>query len=109
MLNHLNVTKGNFSLGVVMAASLLGPLLSWTFFPPTSSSTGSRNRQKAWSKCAERGKGIDVNVLKDMRNDIDQIRDQLFKRVNDLPTGQYLEAKRFLNDFDNARQCAGTR
>jgi hypothetical protein len=33
------------------------------------------------------------------------VRDQLIRRVNEVPTTQYLEAKRFLIDFDDSRQA----
>jgi len=64
-----------------------------------------QTQAKTLVKYAEKGNKIDINVLKDMRNEVDKIRDQLFKMVNEIPTTQYLEAKRFLNDFDDARQA----
>ena len=42
-------------------------------------------------------------VFKDMRAEVDHIREQLFKKINEIPTSQYLEGKRFVNDFDDAR------
>src|SRR5439155_13366815 len=39
----------------------------------------------------------------DMRKEIERIRDDLSKKVNEIPTTQYLEAVRFVNDFNNAR------
>ncbi len=38
-----------------------------------------------------------------LQDAIDKTRDKLLLKVNDLPTSQYIEAKRFLNDFDGAR------
>lgn len=45
------------------------------------------------------------NLLIDLQNAIDKTRDQLVAKINDLPTSQFIEAKRFLNDFDDARRA----
>jgi len=42
---------------------------------------------------------IDANVLKDVRNEIDRMRDELVKKVNDIPDRQYIDAKRFLQEL----------
>ncbi len=42
------------------------------------------------------------NLVISMKSDIDTLREKLLKRANDLPTQQYLAAKRFLNEFDDA-------
>jgi hypothetical protein len=46
---------------------------------------------------------LDANLVKELTNLLNNTRDKLAKKVNDIPTTQYLEAKRFLNDFDDAR------
>jgi hypothetical protein len=42
-------------------------------------------------------------TLADLRNMLSSAREKLAKKVNEIPTPDYLEAKRFLNDFDAAR------
>jgi hypothetical protein len=42
------------------------------------------------------------DVLKSLRSFADTTRDALSKRINSIPVGDYLEAKRFLNRFDAA-------
>jgi hypothetical protein len=45
---------------------------------------------------------VDGGVLKDLRSNLQKLHRLLAKNVNDLPTSQYIEAKRFLNSFDDA-------
>jgi hypothetical protein len=42
-------------------------------------------------------------TLADLRIVLSTAREKLARKVNDIPTPDYLEAKRFLNDFDAAR------
>jgi hypothetical protein len=53
---------------------------------------------------ARNGK-VETNVLRDLRAELDKIHDTLTKRSLDLPTPQYMEAKRFLRDFDDATRA----
>ncbi|MBI1830819.1 MAG: hypothetical protein HYR84_05135 [Planctomycetes bacterium] len=48
---------------------------------------------------------IDQNLLKDVQAEIDRIRDELVKKVNDIPTPQYLEAKRFLQELSEGTRA----
>ena len=45
---------------------------------------------------------VDAGVLKDLRSKVQKLHRLLGKNVNDLPTSQYIEAKRYLNNFDDA-------
>ncbi|MBM4071056.1 MAG: hypothetical protein FJ271_19220 [Planctomycetes bacterium] len=45
------------------------------------------------------------NLLIELQNAIDKTRDTLVAKINDLPTSQFIDAKRFLNDFDDARRA----
>lgn len=47
---------------------------------------------------------IDGQVIADINQRMDDIKRELAKRVNEIPTGRYLEADRFLSDFRDARQ-----
>lgn len=101
VLQHLNVTKGNYGLGVLRDGKV-----NW---PTTIADLMNANQQKALTtqlqdlvKQGFRGERIDTNVLKDVRNEIDKLREDLVKRVNDVPTGQYLDAKRFLQELSES-------
>src|SRR5262249_30426941 len=43
-----------------------------------------------------------TDLVETLRTSVDKLRTELLKRANDLPTQPYLQAKRFLNDFDDA-------
>jgi hypothetical protein len=104
VLGHLNVTKGLNSLGVLRnGGEFTWPVVFQEYFPPEQLRL-IENQAKALVRGAEKAK-LDVNLLKDMRNEIDKVRDQVFKKVLEIPTTQYLEAKRFLNDLDDARSA----
>src|SRR5262249_31674626 len=45
---------------------------------------------------------VESGALANLQAKIDEIRDRLTRSANDIPTQQYMEAKRFLNDFDDA-------
>ncbi len=105
VLGHLNVTKGTTSLGILRnRGEFAWPIVFQEYFPPEQL-TLIENQAKSLVKNAEQGKPLNVNVLKDMRLEVDKVRDQLFKKINEIPPTQYLEAKRFLNDFDEARMA----
>jgi hypothetical protein len=102
MLGHVNVTKSVASLGILRnGGEFVWPAVFQEYFPPEQLRL-IENQAKTLVKNAEKGK-LDVNVLKDMRTEIDKLREQLVKKVNEVPTTQYLDGKRFLNDFDDAR------
>lgn len=42
------------------------------------------------------------SLVRDLQSNIGALREQLLKKVNDIPTPQYIEAKRFLSDLDDA-------
>jgi hypothetical protein len=45
---------------------------------------------------------VDAGTLQQMGNDVDKLQNQLSKEVRDLPPSQYIEAKQFLNSFEDA-------
>lgn len=45
---------------------------------------------------------VDAGTLKQMQLDVEKLHKQLSRNVGDLPTNQYIEARRFLNHFDDA-------
>jgi len=102
MLRHLNLSRGNVSLGVLRnGGQFTWPVVFQEYFPADQLRL-IENQAKILVKSADQGK-LDVNVLKDMRNEIDKLSDQVRKKVDDIPTTQLLDAKRFLGDLDAAR------
>jgi hypothetical protein len=102
MLGHLNVTRNSTSLGILRnGGEVTWPVVFQEYFPAEQLRDVSAQAKIA-VKNAEKGK-IDANVLKDLRVELDKLRDQLVKKLNEIPTSQLLDAKRFLNDFDEAR------
>lgn len=102
ILRQINVTQSFGNLGLLRNDGRF----TW---PPALQEIVAAGEQKEIEIQAQRlitqamnGK-VDANILRDLRGQVDRIRDQLAKRVNDIPTTQYIEAKRFLNDFDDAR------
>jgi hypothetical protein len=102
ILKQINVTTGNNSLGVLRD----GGKLNWPTALLDLVPTETRKDMEALAKNAVQNaaKGqVDRNALKDLDTQVEVIRNDLLKKANDIPTPQYLEAKRFLNDLDEAR------
>ena len=101
VLSNLNVTKNTYGLGILRDDGRV----SWPTALQERMSVKQRKdldeQLKDLVKGAYRDK-LDVNLLKDVRTDIDKMREDLVKRVNDTPTNQYMDAKRFLQEFHEA-------
>lgn len=50
---------------------------------------------------------VDVATLKDMNYAVDRLQQQLALRIKEMPPNQYIESKRFLNDFKDALNALG--
>jgi len=101
VLSRLSVTKSTYGLGVLRDDGRV----TWPTALQSQMTVGQRKaldeQLKELVKGAYRDK-LDVNLLKDVRNEIDKMRDELVKHVNDTPTSQYIDAKRFLQEFHEA-------
>ncbi len=103
-LAHLNLTKGTASLGVLRnGGQFMWPVVLQENFPAEQLRL-IENQARILVKNADQSK-IDVNVVREMRNEIDKMQDQLQKKISDIPPTQMVEAKRFLRDMDSARQA----
>jgi hypothetical protein len=104
VLGHLNVTKNIASLGVLRnGGEFTWPVVFQEYFPADQLRL-IESQARTLVKNADKGK-IDPNVLKDMGNELEKMREQLLNKINEIPTTQYLEAVRFLSDFGKARQA----
>ena len=101
VLTHLNVSKNTFGIGLLRD----GGRVSWPAALQDQMSVNKRQELdkqiKSMVEDAFRGR-LDNNVVKDVRNEIDKMRDALISKANEIPTGPYLDAKRFLQEFDEA-------
>jgi hypothetical protein len=101
VLSNLNVTKNTYGLGILRDDGRV----TWPTALQERMSVKQRKdldeQLKELVKGAYRDK-LDINALKDVRTEIDKMREDLVKRVNDTPTNQYMEAKRFLQEFHEA-------
>ena len=104
VLSHINVRRPNSpgSLGLLRNDGKLNfpPALDLLLTPQEKTLMKSR-AQKLVADAAN-GK-LDANSLKDFAQEIDHALDKLTAKANDIATPQYLEAKRFLHDLNDAR------
>jgi len=101
VLGHVNVTTKNNSLGVLRDGGKLRFPNALAELIPANARNDMEARTQAIVQNAANGK-IDANALRDLNAQVDQIREQLTKKSNEIPTPQYLEAKRYLNDLEDA-------
>ena len=101
VLSRLSVSKGTYGLGLLRDDGRVT-------FPTVLQERMSVKQQKELSeqmkdlvKQAYKGQ-LDVNALKNVRTEMEKLREDLVRRVNDTPTAQYMDAKRFLQEFNEA-------
>ena len=102
VLTHANVTKKTFGLGILRDEGRL----TW---PGALQELLTPNERKDLDfrittlvKGAYKGQGVNADMLKDVRSEMDKLTSDLVKKVNEVPTVQYLDAKRFLQEFHEA-------
>jgi len=103
VLVAINITSSTGSLGMLRDSKIPAwPTALQEVFSPTE--LKKIELQFLTQLNAAEGKGmVDPNVLKELRTKIDKAREELGNRINDIPTSEYLNGKRFLNDLDQAR------
>ena len=104
VLRHLNVKpsgQDTYSLGILRdKITLPSALLD---LMPAEDRQKLEERASALSKAALVGKEADRAMLKDFKLQIADTLDKLIKKANTFGTPEYMEAKRFLADLENAR------
>lgn len=103
VVKRINVTKGRGNLGILRNEGRL----AW---PAALEDLLSETERKEMQLQAERlvnqarnNSRVDNNVLKDFENQLKRASALLTEQVNTIGTGQFMEAKKFLNDLDDAR------
>jgi len=102
LLQKINVTKSFGNPGILRNDGKIawpGALLDLL---PTEKRHEIENQALALYKGAMNGRA-DSNLIKDFNSELDRVNDDLLKRANEIGSNQYLEAKRFLNDWKDAR------
>jgi hypothetical protein len=102
VLRRINVTKNGGNMGLLRH----GGELNW---PSALTEMASRDVRRdmdlqaraLYQQAEQTGKG-DPATIKDLRTNIKNLRDKLVARVNDIPTEQYTDARRFLSDLEDA-------
>src|SRR5262249_22535047 len=101
VIKHLNVAKKYGNLGLLRNnGQFTWPAALRTLVP--SEERANINTETQWLFRQAANAQVDPDTLSDLRKEIDTIRDRLTKNVNDYRQVPYMEAKRFLNDFDDA-------
>jgi hypothetical protein len=101
VIKHLNVAKKYGNLGLLRNnGQFTWPAALSTLIPREDRANINTETQRLFRQAANAQ--VDPDTLSDLRKEIDTIRDRLTKNVNDFRQVPYMEAKRFLNDFDDA-------
>jgi hypothetical protein len=101
-LGHINVTTKNGNLGLLRNEGAF----TWPQALIRDDIVSEEDRAviKVLARALIRSKGnFPRNMLEDLDRFLVSTESKLASKVNDIPTGQYLEAKRFLSSFQAAR------
>jgi len=102
VLTHLNVAKNSYGLGILRDdGKLTWPAALLEMLTINQRKDLDARIQNLVREASNKGR-FDTNVLKDVRDEMDKIREDLVKKVNDISTSRYLDAKRFLQEFHEA-------
>lgn len=106
VLSRINVTSKNLGVGILRdGGKLEWPTALRDMLTPEQRQAIDRQTQILVAD-ASKGK-IDSDILDDLNTRLGELKNQLAKRVNIVPTAKYLEADQFLSDFKDARQAVG--
>jgi hypothetical protein len=108
VLKQLNIVpagSGNASLGVFRDGGKLHWPAALVKMLPADVRADMEAKARVLAQNAVNGKTPDLNAAADFQGQISKARDQLLRKANDFDTGPYMDAKRFLNDLDNARSA----
>ncbi|MCC6421214.1 MAG: hypothetical protein IT429_23505, partial [Gemmataceae bacterium] len=101
-LRRLNVTRSHGNMGLLRNnGQFTWPAALRTILPKEERDTIDKETQ-ALVRQAANAPAPDIDRLRDLKSVLGKARTTLTKSVLDVPTRQYLDANRFLNDFDAA-------
>jgi len=102
VLSQLNVTKNTYSIGILRDGGKFSWPAAFHEMVKANKREDIEARVQSLYKEAHRegGKGrVDPNKLQDIRNEMDAIRTNLVEKVHEIHSAQYMDAKRFLQEF----------
>jgi hypothetical protein len=100
-LSRLNVTKSFGNLGLLRnKGEFTWPTGLRGLTTPEERTALEKETQRVFKRALVGN--LDGDGLRDLKNDVSKIRDKLTRSVNDVGASQYIDAQRFLNDFDSA-------
>ena len=101
VLSHINVAKGSNGAGLLRDGyTLTWPIAVKELDGITVNKRGELDKQiKAIVQDSLRGR-VNASAIKDVRNEMEKITNDLVSKCNEIPRTQYMDAKRFLYDFD---------
>jgi hypothetical protein len=105
---HINIKPAGAdtqSLGLLRDRGKLNWPSALVDMLPAATRKEIESRARSLADNASQGNGADRNAAKDLRLEIAQAREQLLKKANYFDTRPYMDAKRFLDDLDNAREA----
>lgn len=111
LLNKVNLTppgKGSANVGVLKNDGKL----EWPIALRANNFKKDRDLVSALTPEAinqARGGQVDAATLQEMRNTVEKIRDNLTINIKEIPTKQYIDAKKFLNDLDDGLKALSDR
>ena len=101
VIKHLNVAKKYGNLGLLRNnGQFTWPAALQTLVPNDEQANILDRTQRLFRQA--NASQANPNAIRDLRVEIEQIRDKLTKEVNQIRYREYSEAKRFLNEFDDA-------
>ncbi len=101
VLKHINVTKSIGNLGLLRK----GGQFTWPAALQDILDAGERQQTELQAQVLVQKAGagtVPDKLLKHLQKNMDSAREKLTQKINDVPPVQYIEAKRFLNDFNDA-------
>jgi hypothetical protein len=111
MLTHINVRgHGSGNFGLLKHGGRFAWPLGLGDLQPAGLARKVRNvlETKAIEAVRQAESGeVSPGLLKDLRNNVGKLRRLLVRNISAVSTGRYIEAKRFLNHFDEATQALG--
>jgi hypothetical protein len=98
ILSHLNVTKTTYGVGLLRDYGKV----AWPIeVEKLMSGTQRQDIEKQLRHLVKEANNDRTgnNLIAEVQKEIDRMREELVKKVNDIPTGPYLDGKRFLRDL----------
>jgi hypothetical protein len=102
VLKGINVTANGGNMGLLRRGGELNWPTGLSELAPKDTKREIDVQTKELYRQADQTGKVDPATAKDLKTNIRNLRERVVAKVNDMPTDQYADAKRFLNDLDDA-------